>query len=79
MPSITIKNIPEPVYKKLKEQAEAHHRSMNSEIIACLEKIVEPNRVSSEEVLYQARSMREKVKGKLSDEEIQKAIDEGRA
>jgi len=78
LPSITVKNIPEPIYKKLKQQAEAHHRSMNSEIIACLERSVEPKRVSPDEILRQARMMRRKVKGSLSSEEIQDAIDQGR-
>jgi antitoxin FitA len=78
MPSITVKNIPEPIYNKLKQQAEAQHRSMNSEIIACLERYVEPNRVSSDEILRQARMMRKKVRGSLSAEEIQGAIDQGR-
>jgi antitoxin FitA len=30
MPSITVKNIPEPIYKKHKQQAETQYRSMNS-------------------------------------------------
>ena len=51
---------------------------MNSEIIACLERTVEPKRVSSDEILRQARLMRRKVKGSLSSEEIQDAIDQGR-
>ena len=78
MPSITVKNIPEPIYKKIKEQAEARHRSMNSEIIACLERSVEPKRVSPDEILQQARMMRKKVKGMLSADEIREAIDQGR-
>ncbi len=78
MPSITVKNIPEPIYNKLKRQAKAQHRSMNSEIIACLEHSVEPNRVSSEEILRQARLMRKKVKGSLPADEISQAIDRGR-
>jgi len=78
MPSITVKNIPESIYKKLKQRAEAQHRSMNSEIIACLERTVEPKRVSSDEILRQARLMRRKVKASLSSEEIQDAIDQGR-
>ena len=79
MPSITVKNIPETIYEKLKKQAEAQHRSMNSEIIACLEQSVNPIRVSPDEILRQARMMRKKVKGSLSAEEIQIAIDQGRA
>ncbi|TVQ05905.1 MAG: Arc family DNA-binding protein, partial [Balneolaceae bacterium] len=75
---ITVKNIPDSIYNKLKQQAQAHHRSMNSEIIACLERTVEPKRVSPDEILRQARMMRKKVRGSLSAEEIQDAIDQGR-
>jgi len=78
MPNITVKNIPDSIYKKLKQQAAAQHRSMNSEIIACLERSVEPKRVSPDEILHQARSMRNKVKGSLSATEINSAINEGR-
>jgi len=78
MPSITVKNIPDSIYNKLKQQAQAHHRSMNSEIIACLERTVEPKRVSPDEILRQARMMRKNVRGSLSAEEIQDAIDQGR-
>jgi plasmid stability protein len=38
--NITIKNIPEEIYKKLKESARLNHRSMNGEIIYCLEKVL---------------------------------------
>jgi plasmid stability protein len=78
MPSITVKNIPDSIYNKLKQQAQAQHRSMNSEIIACLERTVDPKRVSTDEILRQARMMRKKVRGSLSAEEIQDAIDQGR-
>lgn len=78
MPSITVKNIPKPIYIKLKQEAEAQHRSMNSEIIACLERSVEPKRVSPDEILRQARLMRKKVSASLPAEEIQDAIDQGR-
>ncbi|MGH8126851.1 MAG: FitA-like ribbon-helix-helix domain-containing protein [Gammaproteobacteria bacterium] len=37
MPSITVKNLPEPLYRTLKEQAKRRHRSLNGEIIATLE------------------------------------------
>ncbi|MDI6402016.1 Arc family DNA-binding protein [Balneolaceae bacterium ANBcel3] len=79
MPSITVKNIPESIYNKLKKQADAQHRSMNSEIITCLERAVEPKVVSPDEILRQARMMRKKVIGSLSAEEIQDAIKQGRS
>lgn len=76
--SITVKNIPESIYNKLKQQAQTQLRSMNSEIIACLERTVEPKRVSPDEILSQARMMRKKVRGSLPAEEIQDTIDQGR-
>lgn len=78
MPSITVKNIPEEIYEKVKEQAAAHHRSINSEIIACLEKSVTSTRPSAETILQKARHARSMARGSLSAEEIRKAIEEGR-
>ncbi|MDE2724214.1 MAG: Arc family DNA-binding protein, partial [Gemmatimonadota bacterium] len=37
---ITIKNMPPNLYKKLKARADAHRRSVNSEAISCLEKVL---------------------------------------
>lgn len=78
MPSITVKNIPESIYQQLKKRAQAQHRSINSEIIACLEQSTLSLRVSPEEILRQARKMRQQTKGSLSAREIQEAIDQGR-
>ena len=78
MPSIIVKNIPEEIYDRVREQANAHHRSINSEIIACLEKTVKSKTVSTEDILEEARRMRKKAKGSLSSEEIEGAINEGR-
>ncbi len=36
MPSLVIKNLPEDIHVKLKEQAARHHRSMTREAIAIL-------------------------------------------
>ena len=48
MSSITVKNIPEDTYWRLKRSAKAHHRSLNSEIIVCLEASVRSQRVDPE-------------------------------
>jgi plasmid stability protein len=40
LPTLTIKGLPEPVYRRLKDRAESNHRSLNGEIIACLERAV---------------------------------------
>jgi plasmid stability protein len=78
MPSITVKNIPEEIYNKIRSQAESHHRSINSEIIACLEQYTHAHRVSEEEILYEARRLRKRARGKLSSDEIDQAINHGR-
>jgi plasmid stability protein len=36
MPTITLKNIPGDLHRKLKKRAEEHHRSLNKEVIATL-------------------------------------------
>jgi plasmid stability protein len=60
MPSITVKNIPENLYARLKQSAEANRRSLNSEIIACIEQAVTSRPFDVEEFLKRARSLREK-------------------
>lgn len=76
--NITIKGIPDDVYEKLKRQAELHHRSVNSEVIVYLKKAVQSNRPDPEQIIASAKKIREKAKGSLSIDQIQKAIDEGR-
>ncbi len=38
MASLLIKNVPENIKKKLKEEAEIHHRSVNKQAVFILEK-----------------------------------------
>ncbi|MCC5913715.1 MAG: Arc family DNA-binding protein, partial [Balneolaceae bacterium] len=42
--SITIRDIPDDVYEKLKKQAELHHRSINSEVVYQLKRLVQSHR-----------------------------------
>ena len=44
--SLTLKNIPDALYERLKAAAELHRRSLNSEAIVCLESVLLPNRVA---------------------------------
>jgi plasmid stability protein len=60
MPTITVKNIPPDLYTWLKESAAANRRSINSEIIVCIERAVGADRVDPEELLARARVLREK-------------------
>ncbi len=56
--TLTLKNIPDSVYERLKAAAELHRRSMNSEAIVCLEAVLLPARVAPTERLARAREMR---------------------
>ncbi|MCI5147781.1 MAG: Arc family DNA-binding protein, partial [Candidatus Electrothrix sp. AR3] len=37
MPTLTLKNISDDLYTRLKEAAQTHRRSLNSEILYCIE------------------------------------------
>lgn len=76
--NITIRDIPDDVYEKLKKQAELNHRSINSEVIVYLKKLVQSNRRDPDQIISDAKKLKQKAKGSLSMDEIQQAIDEGR-
>lgn len=79
MPTITLKNIPEPLYERLKHAAENHRRSLNSEILVCLETVLAPSRYDVSELIEAARSVREKTAHyRLTDEELDAAKNSGR-
>jgi plasmid stability protein len=59
--TLTLKNIPEDVYRRLKLSAEANRRSLNSEAIVCLESVLAPNRLPAGERLKRARKFREQL------------------
>ena len=37
MPTLVVKNLPEPLHERLKAQAQQHHRSMTKEVLALIE------------------------------------------
>lgn len=77
--TLTLKNIPDEVYVRLKAAAESHHRSLNSEAIVCLESVLLPGRASAEEVIARARSIRDSLpKGKFTAKDIDALKREGR-
>ena len=79
MPNITIKNIPEDLYERLKESARAHRRSINSEVIVCIEKAVGARKRDVQAILARAEALREKTaEYKITDGEIDQAKSDGR-
>jgi len=61
--TFTVKNIPPDVYKKLKKSAETNRRSINSEIIVCIENTVHSKAIDPELILTNARKLRSHTKG----------------
>ena len=79
MPAITVKNIPEDIYERLKTSAKLHHRSLNSELINCLETVLKPHRVSAAERLERLRKVRPVISPEaVSEDDIRQAINQGR-
>ncbi len=79
MPALTIKNIPDDLYIRLKEAAQAHHRSLNGEILYCVEKTLQPHKIDTYEHLTVARSLRAKTTSHpLTDDELNTAKNEDR-
>jgi plasmid stability protein len=49
MPTLTLKNLPESLYHQLKARAAANRRSLNSEILTCLEQAMAAEPVGAAE------------------------------
>ena len=79
MATVTVKNIPDDIYERLKAVAEINRRSINSEIIVCIEHAVASRRIDPEKALESARRLRAlTAKHVISDEEFNQAKADGR-
>jgi len=79
MPALTIKNIPDDLYHELKYIAKQHHRSINSEVIVSLKRILLPKKVSSEDTLNSIQALRSQITSNvITTDDIDQAINDGR-
>jgi len=77
--NLTLKNIPDEIYQKLKDSAETHRRSLNSEAIVCLEAVLMPSRLRPDERLARVRALRARLpEGVFRAEEMAALKREGR-
>lgn len=60
MTNLTIKNLPQPLYERLKERAARNRRSLNSEVIHALERATGSVPVDAEALLARVRAVRER-------------------
>lgn len=59
--TLTLKNVPDDVYARLKAAAELNKRSINSEALICLETVLAPGRSTASERLQRARALRQQL------------------
>ena len=79
MATITVRNIPDALYNRLKVSAILNHRSINGELIAQLEAALVPAKCTPEERLARIDRIRPKIPpDAMSLEEIEEAINFGR-
>ena len=79
MATVTVKNIPEELYGQLKVVAAANRRSINSEIIICIERRFLSSRPDVGELLQKARILRQLTSvNPISDEMFDEAKMSGR-
>lgn len=78
MPSITLKNIPEDLYLRLKASAERNRRSINSEAIVCLQGALSRPPRNVDDLLADIDRIRNSHGVQITNEEIDRAKNEGR-
>ncbi len=79
MATLTIKNIPEKLRKRLKESAAQHRRSINGEAISCLETVLVGGRVDPDQFLAEARALRARMPRMLiTEKDLRAARNKGR-
>lgn len=86
MPTITLKNVPEDLHRRLTARAARHRRSLNQEVIECLEKVTlaedQPERVFDKEAfLAELDKAHEEMRIKgvwITEEFVREAIDRDR-
>lgn len=78
--TLTLKNIPEAVFQRLKACAARHRRSMNSEAIVCLKAVLVPTQVAVSQRVARARELRSALKpARFPARDIDALKREGRA
>jgi len=79
MPALTIKNIPDSLYEQLKSAADLHRRSINSEVLVCLEQALVAKKTTPSDRLKRIEQLRASIKSNaITLEDIDLTIENGR-
>lgn len=72
MPTVTVRNLSERLYERLKERAEGNRRSLNNEVLHLLEEALLPRGLDTESLIDEAEAAEA-----WFDEPLPDLIDEG--
>ena len=78
MATITLKNLPDELHERLKKRAAQNRRSLNSEVIACLEDTAGMESKDTERFLAEAQALRKKIGGYLTEKQLNRYKRQGR-
>jgi plasmid stability protein len=79
MATLTLKNVPDSLYRRLKRSARLHRRSLNGEAIHRLESSLGAERMGTEELLALVRALPTRTSRLvLTDQQLREARDKGR-
>ena len=79
MATLTIKNVPQPLVDRLKSLAVLHRRSLNHEVITCLETAAQATPLDPESLLARVREVRRApVRFRLTDRALTRLRQAGR-
>lgn len=79
MATLTVKNLPDTLYVNLKRKAQLHHRSINSEVIVCLERALGATKKNTAKILKAAELSRKRAANVfVTDKELKEIIGRGR-
>ncbi|WP_263788870.1 FitA-like ribbon-helix-helix domain-containing protein [Salinibacter grassmerensis] len=79
MANLTVKDLPDSLYKKLKSQAHANRRSIASEVTVLLERALGERATSEEDLLHRAKRLRDRTPTRLTEEKRREAVRRGRS
>ena len=78
MPTVTLKGMPETLHRRLKSRARERGRSLNKEILSCLEAAVTAHRIDPQIWLERAAAARSQVRGRIKNSDLKTWREAGR-
>lgn len=79
MATLTLKNLPDDLHRRLKERAARHRRSLNSEVLAALEASVRAEPLDPRAFIDQVRKLRPRGNEQFTQDDFDSQKRAGRA